>query len=440
METTLKESKYRVVRKIFFFAFLLALLFVPPISLQGLSFKVQIIDFLFPFMSVWIIWKKRAVFKLAYLRNLIIFIGVVVASILLNWRQNSFNDLFEIYDILKFILVFIVFKEIYQPKVKRIGFDIAFVLLLLFNLFHYHNIFGFNEVVMPYFCGNRSIHLITFGYNSIGEPATKRMLGIVGNPNNNAILFLIFLILYLPKKGWSTKEMIFFYVSVIAVSACQSRTGIIAFALIFIFNFILIKLKWWKVLIHSSIVTLFLLMFFNLNVLSEYFHLDFLTFKKQNKDYAMSLFNEEGFQGTSWQKRLEIWETLLKESTQKPILGHGPQKNHFYATQLYSENEYVLVVWRYGIVGLMVFLFIFIIPIRNVLKNARVDIEAKNALMLILLFMVSSITNVPLSNTILAPLFFILMGSYYSQYQLGTDLYGFKNIKNKLFHKSTVDE
>lgn len=431
METTPKGSKYVLYRKLFFFAFLFALLFVPAIPIPGISFKLQIIDFFFPFMAGWIIWKKRDLFKLAYVRNLILLIGVVLISILFNLSKNSFNDLFEVYDILKYIVVFIVFKEIYQPKVKKIAFDFAFILLLLFNLFHYHDIFGFNEIIMPYYCGEKSIHLLTFGYNSLGEPATKRMLGILGNPNNNAILFLIFTIMYLPKKGWSTKEMIFFYLSVIAVSACQSRTGIIAFAAIFVFNFILIKWRWWKIALHSSVVVVLLMFFFNLNAFSEYLHLDFLTPKKKNRDYIMSLFNEEAFQGNSWQKRLEIWEDLLKESTHKPILGHGPQKNHFYASQLYSENEYVLMIWRYGIVGLVFYLFIFLTPIRNLIKNARGDLEAKNMLLVILLFLIASITNVPLSNTTLAPLFFMLMGFYYSQYKPETDLVFLKKRLNK---------
>lgn len=364
-----------------------------------------------------------------------VFVGIFLLSILLNWRHNSFNDLFEIYDIVKYIAVFIVFKEIYNPRIKTIAFDIAFILLLLFNLLHYHDIFGFNETIMPYFCGDRSIHLLTFGYNSIGEPATKRMLGVIGNPNNNAILFLIFLIYYLPKNGWTTKEKIFFYLSVIAVSACQSRTGIIAFAFIFIFNFFLFKWKWWKITLHSAFVTLLLFLFFNLSAFSSYLQLDFLTQKKQKKDYIMSLFNEEGFQGTSWQKRVEIWKNLLEESIHKPILGHGPQKNHFYEQKLYSENEFVLVVWRYGIVGIIVFLFIYLIPIRNILKNARGDLEAKNILMLILLFLISSLTNVPLSNTTLAPLFFLLMGSYYAQYKPGTDLFYLKSRINKWLPK-----
>jgi len=440
METTPKDSKYVLYRKFFFFAFLFVLLFVPAIAIPGISFKLQIIDFLFPFMAAWIIWKKREALKLTYVRNLLLLMGVVVISILLNLSKNSFNDLFEVYDILKYIAVFVVFKEIYQPKIKKIAFDIAFIILLLFNLFHYHDIFGFNDIIMPYYCGDNSIHLLTFGYNSLGEPATKRMLGILGNPNNNAILFLIFTSLYLPKKGWTTKEMVFFYLSVIAVSACQSRTGIIAFATIFVLNFIIIKWKWWKISLHTSLVVVLLMFFFNLDAFSDYLRIDFLTPKKKNRDYIMSLFNEEGFQGTSWQKRLEIWEDLLKESSQKPILGHGPQKNHFYATQLYSENEYVLMFWRFGIVGLVLYLFIFLTPLRNLIKNARGDLEAKNMLLVILLFVVASITNVPLSNTTLAPLFFILMGSYYSQYKYGTDLFYLKNRVHKWLPKFIKNE
>ena len=86
-----------------------------------------------------------------------------------------------------------------------------------------------------------------------------------------------------------------------------------------------------------------------------------LVTKKQNKDYIMSLFNDEAFQGNSWQKRLDIWQDLLKESSHKPILGHGPQKNHFYDSQLYSENEYVLMLWRFGLVGLVVYLMIYLL-------------------------------------------------------------------------------
>lgn len=440
MEKTPTVTQLIWFRKIFFFAFLFILLFVPPFNFPGLQFKFQLIDFIIPFMLVWLVWKKWSNFKLAYVKNLLVFIGVIIISILFNFRHNSVNDIFEIYDIVKYIVVFLVFKEIYQPKVKQLAFDIAFVILIVLNLMHYHDIFGFNEHVMPLYCGEKSVHLLTFGYNSIGEPATKRMLGLIGNPNNNAILFMIFLIHYLPKKGWSTKEMLFFYAAVIAVSACQSRTGIIAFAAIFVINFIIVKWKWWKITIHTFIVAILLVFFFNLEAFSEYLHLDFLTTKKQNKDYIMSLFNDEAFQGNSWQKRLDIWQDLLKESAHKPIIGHGPQKNHFYDSQLYSENEYVLMVWRYGIIGLIVYLMIYLIPLKNSIRLARSDLDSKNVVLLILLFMIASITNVPLSNTMLYPLFFMMMGFYYSKYQENTDLVwlnkflikGFKKSKNEL--------
>lgn len=380
-------------------------------------------------MTVWLIWKKRGLFSHIYVKNLFIFAGVIIFSILLNHKHNSINDLFEVYDIIKYVIIFLVFKEIYNPKVKTWAIDISFILLLIINLFHYHNIFGFNEYVMPYYCGEKSVHLLTFGYNSLGEPATKRMLGLIGNPNNNAILFMIFLIHYLPKKGWSTKEMLFFYASVIAVSACQSRTGIIAFSALFIVNFIIIKWKWWKIGIHTFFVAFLLLLFFNLEAFSEYLHLDFLTRKKQNKDYIMSLFNDEAFQGNSWQKRLEIWEDLLIESTHKPILGHGPRKNHFYASRLYSENEYVLIIWRYGIIGLLFYLCIYLIPIKQTLKLARSEIDSKNILLLIGLFLITSLTNVPLSNTILAPFFFVLLGGFYATHETSSVLSWMKNLK-----------
>ena len=440
MEKTDSVPKLIWFRKIFFFAFLFILLFVPPLSFPGLQFKFQLIDLIIPFMLLWLIWKKGRSFSMMYVRNLLILLGVVIFSILFNFRHNSFNDLFEIYDIIKYIVVFLVFKEIYQPKIKQLAIDISFLVLIVVNLMHYHNIFGFNETIMPLYCGENSIHLLTFGYNSIGEPATKRMLGLIGNPNNNAILFMIFMIHYLPKKGWPTKDMVFFYLSVIAVSACQSRTGIIAFAFIFIVNFIIVNWKWWKIVIHSVLVTLMLLFFFNIEAFSEYLQLDFLTPKKQNKDYIMSLFNEEAFQGNSWQKRVEIWNDLVRESAHKPILGHGPQKNHFYDLQLYSENEYVLMLWRYGLIGLLIYMFIYLIPLKNALKRARSEIESKNVVLLIALFMIASITNVPLSNTMLSPLFFMMMGFYYSNYKDYSDLVWLNRLKNKWLKNKTHEQ
>jgi len=423
-------------RKFFFVAFLFLLLFFPSFTLPGLSFKIQPIDCVIPLMLGWLIWKKYLSFSLIYIRNLLIFICIILASFLLNFKQNAINDLFEIYDVLKYVVVFLVFKEIYQPKIKQLTFDIAFILLIIINIFHYQNILGFNEHIMPLYCGENSIHLLTFGYNSIGEPATRRMLGLIGNPNNNAILFMIFLIQYLPKKGWKTKEMLFFYMAALAVAACQSRTGFIIFAFIFILNFFIIRWKWWKTTMHISILSLLLLLFFNFESVATYFHLDFLIQKKDKSDYIASLFNQEAFQSHSWTQRLEIWEDLLKESAQKPIIGHGPQKNHFYDAHLYAENEYVLMVWRYGLIGLLVYLLIYLIPIKNMLQLARGNLEAKNGVFIILIFMIASLTNVPLSHTILSPLFFMMMGIYYACHHEQTDLVWLHNLKKRWLNKN----
>jgi O-antigen ligase len=440
MEKKLHYSKYLLFSKIFSFVILFLILFSPPISVPFFSFKLQLIDFVFPFLFVWIVSKKINQLKLAYISNILLFIAVMFISILINWKHNFLNDFFEIYDLLKYIAIFIFFKENFFPKLNYLAIDIAFIIFLIFNLFHYHDILGFNEKVMPFFCGKNNIHLLTFGLNALGLPDTKRMIGIVGNPNNNAILFLMFLIRYLPHNNWKTKNMIFFYLALIAVSACQSRTGLIAFIAIIILNFIVIKWKWWKITLHSAITISFLFLFFNLNAFSEYFQIDFLKSQQKKNDYVMSLFNKEGFQGTSWQKRLQIWKGLLIDSSEKPLFGHGPRKNFFYQSQLYSENEYVQVIWRFGLFGLIVYLGIFLIPLRNVLKSMRVDTESKNIAFMIVLFLITSITNVPLSNTILAPFFFSFMGSFYAGYKQNTDLYYFNALKKRFLNKSNKNE
>jgi O-antigen ligase len=280
---------------------------------------------------------------------------------------------------------------------------------------------------MPWYCGKDSPHLFFFGLNSLLEPATKRMLGTLGNPNNNAILFLFFTVWYFPKKKWTVKEIVFFFLSVIAVCSCQSRTGIIAFVVVFLLNYIFTKIKWWKIILQSIAVMIILLLFFTVNFLLD-FLLDFSFFKQnkltekiENRDYVLSLVDGNAFSGNSWTVRLKIWKELSVQTLEKPIIGHAPQKNYFYQKKLYAENEYVLMAWRYGFSGLIFYLLIFLIPLKDSFRFARSQLEARRMLLLIVVFLITAITNVPLSNTILSVLFFGYLGIFYSQKERKND-------------------
>jgi len=408
----INKEKYH---KLIFFIFIFSLLLIPPIHLPWFRFKFQLVDFFMPFFIGLIVvnkWYKN--WLLFNVKNLIFLAAIALISILIN-NYCAINDYFEIYRLFTFICIFIVFKEIYNPQFTNLTIDVIFICLLIFNFLHYHNLFNFNGIVMPLYCGQESPHLFFFGLNSALAPATKRMLGTLGNPNNNAILFLFFNIWYFPKKKWSIKEIIFFFLSVIAVCSCQSRTGIVAFTAVFLLNFIFAKIKWWKMILQSTAVMLVCFLFFNTNNLLDFSFLGQYkqTRKKENKDYVLADWN--AFNGTSWKTRLKIWEELFEQTLEKPIIGHAPQKNYFYHNKLYAENEYIFMAWRYGFLGLIFYLLIFIIPLKDTFCFARSQLEARRILLFIVVFLIAAITNVPLSNTILSLLFFSYLGIFYSQ-------------------------
>ena len=171
-------------------AFLFCLVLLPPIKWQFLPFKLQIIDFFMPVFAGIIIYKKwYKNWNLWYVKNFFLLMGIITLSILINKQWKAVNDWFEIYKAIKYLFVFLIFKELNPPFKKNTGIDIIVVCLLIFNFLHYHNLFHFNETVMPVFCGENSVRLARFGLNSAGLPAVKRMIGTIGNPNNNAILF-----------------------------------------------------------------------------------------------------------------------------------------------------------------------------------------------------------------------------------------------------------
>ena len=79
-----------------------------------------------------------------------------------------------------------------------------------------------------------------------------------------------------------------------------------------------------------------------------------------------------------------------------PTFGYGPNKNFFYAHHIYSENEYLLFTWRYGVIGLMFYLSIFIYPLIKFIK--KMEPYAIQAILLILLMTISALTNNPFTE------------------------------------------
>ena len=252
---------------------------------------------------------------------------------------------------------------------------------------------GFNNFVEKYYGGDYQVS--RFGLDSSGHPTSKRMLGTMGNPNDNAILFLFFLIYFFNEDSNNIKNKILFYLATLALFFCQSRTGFTAFVVIYVMGVFLYKLS------LKSIITdtLIFIAMYSLQLL-------------MGNLYINSLAGNIA-ENTSLNARFEVWKMLFQMIKQKPFFGYAPNKEFFDANKIYADNQYVLIAWRYGFVGFLLFMlwigYGFLMSIKN-----KIHPHAKHLLLFLTVIIITSITNAPLNNAKIIVMLAIYTGMYFN--------------------------
>jgi len=80
---------------------------------------------------------------------------------------------------------------------------------------------------------------------------------------------------------------------------------------------------------------------------------------------------EHPLQADSLRGRLDrLWVHPLADFEQSPILGHGPAKSIY--TGVITDSEYLDVLKKFGILGLLVYLGYFLLPLAMVWKGLKV--------------------------------------------------------------------
>ncbi len=376
---------------------LFSLLFLPDIHLGKQLPAFQTIDFLLPFVVMYLFIRRKELQWQKYYIILLLFCAYIPISMFVNGRLNKVIDYFEIYKILKFLLIILLFTFIdFKQFSTRWLFPLFYGLVIL-NFVHFFNIFDFNSFLHKYYIGG--IQLEYFGLNSLKEPSVKRMVGTMGNPNINALVFSIFAIIFIP-FNYSKKQLSIFLLAILMVFLCQSRTALIAWGLILIGIAILRLANWkWKewILILSGIVLMY---FISWALATDFF---------KHSLYSNYILDGSILQTGSALGRWEAWTLLGNMIIEKPIFGHGVNKEFFYANHIYSENEYILMAWRYGIIGLILYIGLFLYPAFILLRNHSSTI-AKIALLFLALLLTTALTNNPFSDRTVVIFFAIIVG------------------------------
>ena len=385
---------------------IISLSFIPYIPISN-SFYIRIEDILLPFVVITLIPNYKAI-KYWYFLILILWSIEGIISMSINHRLDAWNDYTEIYKLFKYSTFVLLFYQFFKQKTNIfIPISIIFIGLIIFNLFHYFNILKFNEIVMPIYSTNIN-QLLFFGKNSLGGPATKRILGTMGNPNLNAILFSIFSVYYLTcnKEYKRNYSFFFFYLSFAMILFTQSRTVIISITLIILLFFYINKEFSWKSIFK---ITIFLLSTVLAVRYSDQYSLKYISNAK------LSILENGSIRG-----RIEIWSYLWEMIKKKPFWGYGINKEFFYVNYLYSENEYILITWRYGIIGLLGYLTMLLGPLIYYRNKINFHKSPKNIfyLFIILIFGINALTNNPMSDPVLLLIFAVSTGAFLSQFEL----------------------
>jgi O-antigen ligase len=300
---------------------------------------------------------------------------------------------------------------------KKIGFlwDILFCIVVVFNILHYFDLFHFNRLVMPIYCGADNKHLVYYGLNRIGLLAQRRMIGTVGNPNYNVIIFIFFAILYAPKPQWKLKNGIFFFLALAGIFACQSRTGLIAFALFYICHLIFTPLQWKTKIWQTVAVVGFFFILFLSNNLYYKAKIDNPNFEP----YLETVLDGKAFSTNSWTARLDLWQMLIEKGSEHWFMGHSPDKQFFYEVEfdkrkIHADNEYVLFFYKYGSIGLLLYILLYILPSCRAVSKARNSVEARQMGFTAIAFATCAITNCPLSHPVTVLLFVYIIAQFYS--------------------------
>lgn len=375
---------------------LLDAFFIPDIRISSQLPAFQLTDFLLPIIGLLLYPILPQIRKEWWFLWIAIFAGYMLLPIVINGRIKQWNDYFELYRVLKLGVIFMLFRFI-QPKQLHPMIVGSFMVLLLINVLHIFNVFNINEL-LTYTYGD-SIHFKLFGRDSLGNPAVKRMLGTMGNPNTNALLFLFFTVYFLPIEK-IREQWVLCFTALFMVFLCQSRTSLIAVIMVLGAMLYLTKKDGLKAAIWKIATSI------GLYVLATMIATSFF----QYTSYSNSLMDGSALYSTSLRSRWESWNILWNMIKTKPLFGFGPYKSYFTAHQLFSENEYLLIWWRFGIFGLLFYLGIFLLPFWEMFRR-KFDTHAGKAMIMIGVMLIAALTNNPLTERSISVLFIFLLAS-----------------------------
>jgi len=376
----LKNRSLRLV-----YIIILSTVLLPDIRIKGLP-SLRIEQILISILSIIVVYVLSIDNDFRILMPKFIFVQIGLSFfILLSMLVGSLKgidiilrDFFELYKIFIYVGVYTVTLLCIKSNDDRISiikFMIVCILLsVLVAVQQYFDLFSLNEKYVRWLAPTQ-YHTLVDNYPN------PRVIGMTSNPNEYAVMLGLGCLLSwsLFVQTFRTRYFMYFLLCSMGVILTGSRSGMIfLIACVFLFNILylydLLRKRELKAFNHM-ISTFFI---FTILVLAIFLLLpQTITWRlKAGLNIGMD---------TSFQARLSNWDEHISYFKMSPMFGLGPAKSIVYET--FVDNEWLLLLRRYGIVGTLYLIYMFLIPMlerkRNLFNIIYISVICASAIYMI---------------------------------------------------------
>lgn len=274
--------------------------------------------------------------------------------------SSSILEITEFIKLAKYLIIYTISLTFFslsdnpmyeKEKVVHFVFKLS-IFLFIITIQQYYNLFGLNERYVPLVAPTQYITLV-------GGYSNPRPVGMIGNPNFLAFLFVIssWLVIYtILKRKIKIYYMIVLILNITGMILTLSRTALVAFLAGVIILLLVLLLPKYNKVSFKNIFRIFLFTSFFIGAIIYVF--TYTNFKEDLFWRYSLIFDLEN--DSSWQARLYNWQENINLFKESPFFGMGPLSR----TELNSaaDNEWLLILRTYGFVGTIYFLMSFIIP------------------------------------------------------------------------------
>ena len=348
--------------------------------------------------------------------GLVILVSIACAAFVRRYYPIG-RDFWEFAKLIEYFLIFALVSSLRVPA-ERIGryYVIALLVFLVsaaVGFAQYVNLFNINSIVTPYYAPTQLAGVVKAG----------RIVGTAGNPNAFGALMVLPASLALTGAVWLESRRIrlaswgAFLLFVLAIVLTLSRSAVLSLGVACCF------ILFFKYLASFGLARTIRMLCFALPALLV---LVLIVIQLAPETFFSRLGGLTNLSAaTSWQARLAIWNDQLAVWRQSPFVSWGPGKITMATT---IDSEWLLLLRRYGALGVAVFILWFIGIYRTLSRVSRDNTNPYTKTLCVALqatLLAYAVFMIPAGvyhNLHLMPILLLFLGVAYSQRSPSTEV------------------